>query len=196
MTISGGINVENFNISGLTVVTNPYVYLSGDSNTVNILNPVELSGTSSVSISGVPTVTISGVVQTNISSTPITISGPISLDPANLGAFGRQRTAQPFTLFDMNSILGRDPIRMVEDISGSATIAGHSNSYVLMTVPATNGDRAIYQSREYIPYQPGKSRLAYMTGVLIGDSNASNAVSRIGSFDGENGHFFMFSNGN
>lgn len=67
-----------------------------------------------------------------------------------------------------------------------------------MPTGSQNGDFVIRQSREYIPYQPGKSKLVYITGVLSVDAPPADIKFRIGSFDdsrenGEsegNGYFF------
>jgi hypothetical protein len=57
-----------------------------------------------------------------------------------------------------------------------------------MTVSTSSGDKVIRQSRMYIPYQPGKSFLVKMTGVM---GNIKTGVrQRIGFFDAQNGLFF------
>jgi hypothetical protein len=62
-----------------------------------------------------------------------------------------------------------------------------------MTVTNTSS-RSIRQSRRYCVYQPGKSLLIQITGVLNANSNPSYATSRIGYYDDQNGYFFQYSN--
>lgn len=122
--------------------------------------------------------------------------------PSNNDAFDRLRISQPVTLFEISHVFDRDLMRIDEITSGTGVIALNNQSYVQMQVSA-NADRVVRQSKEYIPYQPGKSRLAMFTGVMIYPSTDSNVTSRIGVFDdssdksvdtgdnNSNGHFFQ-----
>ena len=112
-------------------------------------------------------------------------------------AFGRLRTSEPFTLFDYEHIMGDLNIYFENQTISGASISESSGSYLTMSVTDTSGSKAIRQSREYIPYQPGKSKLTYMTGVLVMDPTTTNknVISRIGSFDDNNGIFFEFYEG-
>lgn len=112
----------------------------------------------------------------------------------NDDAFGRLRISSPYSLFDYTSVFGKEPMLFDEGISGNATSTHNEGSYILMNVSTENGARVIRQSRQYIPYQPGKSKLYYLTGVLT-NSLTANITSRIGSFDESNGNFFEYSNG-
>lgn len=69
-----------------------------------------------------------------------------------------------------------------------------------MTITKTSGGGAGQyfksQSRRYAVYQPGKSQLIYLTGILNpSDSNTSGITSNIGYFDDQNGMFFSYKNG-
>jgi hypothetical protein len=129
----------------------------------------------------------------------VTISGPTDVilvddETKNDDAFGRLRVSEPLTLFDFTSVHGKSPIYFDELVSGiGATSTATTESYINMVV-ISSGDSVIRQSKQFIPYQPGKSRLLYLTGVLI-DNMESNVVSRIGSFDNSAGYFFEYSGG-
>jgi hypothetical protein len=81
---------------------------------------------------------------------------------------------------------------MDELIGGTATSV-HINSSVLMSVLDT-GDIVIRQSRLYCQYQPAKSLVIRMTGVINADNNDIDTISRLGYFDKHNGLFFEYSN--
>lgn len=99
-------------------------------------------------------------------------------------AFSRLRVSNPYTLFEFNSITGKNPTIIDEQVTGAASstdICG--DSYINMAVTGAGGS-VIRQSHDYIPYQPGKSRLVLMTGVLYTNPNTvSQLTARIGSFD-------------
>jgi hypothetical protein len=161
---------------------------------VGISGPVEISG--AVEVFG--SVTISDCV---CISGPVEISGTVNvrlessdLDiELNYDAFARQRVSSPYTLLDFTSVYGKDPLRIAEEITGTGTSTENPDSYIEMSVTSP-GDSVIRQTKEYVPYQPGKSRLIYMTGVLV-DSLASQVISRMGCYDGSMGYFVQFNNG-
>lgn len=102
----------------------------------------------------------------------------------NTDSFDRLRVSEPQTLFEINHVLnGRT--RTIDEIStGSGTILHNSNSYVQMSLSDSGTGSNIRQSYEYIPYQPGKSRLMLFTGVLeVLNGGVSGVTSRIGCFD-------------
>lgn len=110
-------------------------------------------------------------------------------------AFGRLRVSNPLTMFDFNHIMGDLNSLFENQTANGGNITDSSASYLDLNVTDTSGSRVVRQSREYIPYQPGKSKLVYLTGILATDANESNVISRIGSFDSQNGIFFEFNNG-
>lgn len=137
----------------------------------------------------------------------VPVTGTLSLDTANAtgDAFSRLRVSNPFTLFEYNSIIGTGEYSTLPSVidtssGGLGAVSHSSNSYTAMTV-TTTGDYVSRQSHEYIPYQPGKSKLVMMTGVLhqdAGDNSAytTNALTtRIGIFDASMGIFVQFVNG-
>jgi hypothetical protein len=119
----------------------------------------------------------------------------------NDDGFGRIRVSNPTTLYEVHFPYNKQPQKIEEIISGSG-ISTHINglSYINMSVSGSNGS-VIRQSREYIPYQPGKSKLILLSGVLGNTNLSSNITTRIGHFDSYdnktsepdpigNGHFF------
>lgn len=128
-------------------------------------------------------------------------SGPtdVTLPETGYDAFGRLRVSNPYTLFEFNGILGKNDYMIQEATTGGGT-STHSagNSYVDMSV-ATTGDSVIRQSREYIMYQPGKSKLVYMTGVLYSTDDPTFSTTaltaRIGVFDANMGFYVQMQNG-
>lgn len=119
-------------------------------------------------------------------------SNTVALDlTTGLGdAFSRLRVSNPYTLFEFNSITGKNPLYIDEATTGAATSTWIDDSYISMTVSNT-GDAVIRQSHDYVLYQPGKSKLIFMTGVLYTDPSpsADNIIARIGAFDAEMGVF-------
>lgn len=94
--------------------------------------------------------------------------GSISLDSALLGAFGRQRTAEPHTLWDTQFQYDKRPDEWEEMISGAGASTTHLplESSILFTVGTGAGDYVIRQTHQYLRYKPGKSQLIIATGVL------------------------------
>lgn len=102
----------------------------------------------------------------------------------NADAFDRLRISEPTTLFELVHN-GNKNERYVDEItSGSGTSIYHPDSYIKMSLSSSGTGSVIRQTYEYIPYQPGKSRLMLFSGVLESiNGGASGVVSRIGSFD-------------
>jgi hypothetical protein len=112
-----------------------------------------------------------------------------------IDSFNRLRTSKPRTLLANSSILGKDLYSVYENLTGSGTSTHNANSALIeMSVSGTG--TVIRRSRRRGIYQPGKSLLVYMTGVLnAGGSNASGVTSKIGYYDDENGYYFQYNNG-
>lgn len=68
----------------------------------------------------------------------------------------------------------------------------YRNSKVILT--ATGTGTAISQSRKYCVYQPGKSILILLSGVITNSSNTVDCITRLGYFDDNNGLFFQYTN--
>lgn len=149
---------------------------------------------SSIEISGDVTVDqIKNTVDVNVINA-VEISGGVTATAkeTNYDGFGRLRVSNPHTLFEFTSVY---PIDLSNDLrfdisrTGNGSIS-NEDSVTLLHVQG-NGDRVIIQSREYVLYQPGKSRLVYLTGVLK-PSEGFEGTSLLGSFDGSFGYAFGY----
>jgi hypothetical protein len=114
-------------------------------------------------------------------------------DTPNLGAFSRLRVANPAVLFESTSQYSDDTeVNMYHKVTGAASSTHLPNeSATQLSVTTASGDDLIRQSRDYIPYQPGKSQLALITFAL--GATQTSTVKRVGLFDDENGFFLEVS---
>ena len=131
--------------------------------------------------------TLRAVLATNQPNVPVKYG-----DTGNLDAFARLRVSEPTSVFDGTFAFDKQPLLWSELVSGGATVT-HSAamSSVDLTVPTTNGAKATFQTKQYIPYHPGKSHVLLVTGNLNGVT--ANTRKRVGMFDANNGVFFEMS---
>lgn len=114
----------------------------------------------------------------------------VPADGVHLDAFGRSRVSTPTTIFDSKQLHDNDPLRWSQKVTGGGT-GTYVAARVASELAVTGGtDSAIRQTKQRFVYQPGRSLLVLMTGVLSRTSVASGATSRIGLFDDNNGLFF------
>lgn len=107
---------------------------------------------------------------------------------AGTDAFGRQRIAQPFTLFD-SSLVGEDNGKFDTDTTGSGgTTYNVNESSLSMTTTTASGDEVIRQSYRTFPYQPGKALEILNTFSMA--SAQTNLRQRVGYFTTNNGIYF------
>lgn len=111
-------------------------------------------------------------------------------DNSIVDAFRRLRVSSPTTLFDSAHQYDINPYLWTDDLSvnGTAVHDVNNSAAILATGSGTKDDSAILQSKNYIRYQPGKSQLIFISGVL-GDG-VENVSRKIGYFDNNNGIFF------
>ncbi len=101
----------------------------------------------------------------------------LSNTTGNQDAFDRLRISEPTTLFEVHHVIGKNEKLIDELTSGSGTSTHNStNSYVEMALSSSGVGRVVRQSHEYIPYQPGKSRLMIFTGVLETSGGVEESV--------------------
>ena len=113
---------------------------------------------------------------------------PVSVaDSANLDAFSRLRVSEPVGLFAVQNTYELEPFLIESGNTGTGTTAPAHNADSRMVVfSASAGTGTEYvQSFEYIPYQPGKSQLALITGLM--GAAVAGAVVDVGIFDASNG---------
>ena len=104
-------------------------------------------------------------------------------DNASLDGFGKLRVTAPKTLFDAKQLTGKLPQFFDEVVSGSgaSSVWQLGDSLTLMSTTSA-GDYVIRQTSMHFNYQPGKSMLAYFTGMFAPEANI---VKRVGLFQGQ-----------
>lgn len=122
-------------------------------------------------------------------------------DGPQLDAFNRARVSSQKTQLDISRIgTARDDL--VDTITSGDGAASYLANESTLQMSVTSSGRVVSQSKRYTYYQPGKSLLTEITGVL--DTDGGNVRSRVGLFDddndktvdsGGNGFFFQNSNG-
>lgn len=113
-------------------------------------------------------------------------------DSANLDAFSRLRVSNPLILHNSQFTYDLAPIIMEQITNGSGATIAHdtTNRQALMTFSSTpTGGKAFMQSYEYLPYQPGRSQLIFVTFNMI--AAVANTLKFAGYSDGVNGIEFQ-----
>lgn len=116
----------------------------------------------------------------------------IDTNNATGDAFGRLRVSEPTTLFDSKQIFDSQPLLWDDqETSGSGTGSSHSTNTAstTMTVGTAAGTR-VRQTFQSFNYQPGKSQLILLTGVIDKSGGGAGIIRRVGQFDANNGLFF------
>jgi hypothetical protein len=123
----------------------------------------------------------------NIMDTAVSIK-----DSANLDAFSRLRVSNPLILHNSQFTYDLAPLIMEQITNGSgATVTYDStNRCALMTFSSTpTGGKSYMQSYEYLPYQPGRSQLVFVTFNMV--AAVANVLKFAGYSDGVNGIEFQ-----
>jgi hypothetical protein len=108
----------------------------------------------------------------------------------NLDAFGRLRVSNPNTLLEINHLRGLNDSQESALIEGTGTQTLDTRSPFILQSVSDAGDRSTRQSRKRATYQPGKSHLILMSGVINAGNNDTGVISNIGYFDNNDGCFF------
>ena len=109
-------------------------------------------------------------------------------DSANLDAFSRLRVSQPQGLFSVQQQYDLSPFLMEGGATGTGTAPAHNANTRMTDLVAGAGTGVSFtQSYEYIPYQAGKSQLAFVTGLL--GTGTAGCIKDVGLFDADNGIF-------
>lgn len=128
------------------------------------------------------------------SSYTIVDSGVSIKDGANLDAFSRLRVSQPVTAFSSQFTYNLNPLLFEQITNGTGATVTHdtTNRAALMTFSSTpTGGQAYMQSYEFIPYQPSKSQLVFITFNM--GTGQTNLLKFAGLSDGNNGIEFQLS---
>jgi hypothetical protein len=108
-------------------------------------------------------------------------------------AFGRFRTAEPYTLLESSFTYDLQPIWFEQVVATDGTVTHDTDARAaLLTVTGDSGSRAMLAGRQYLPYEKGKSQL-YKATYLFGAAVA-NVRKRVGYYDAANG-FYLEQNG-
>ena len=120
------------------------------------------------------------------------VSIDMSSSNPNLDAFNRLRVSTPETIFDSSFRWDKQPVTWCELTASGGTVVHNSDTVSIdLSVTTTTGSSAIFQSRQYVRYHPGKGQAILITGNFNGI--ATSVTKRIGYFDENNGIFFQLS---
>lgn len=103
-----------------------------------------------------------------------------------LGAFGRQRVAEPYTIFDSTLRYGDDTRVWDTELTGAGSITHLPNeSTIAMDVTTALGAKVVRETKRVFQYQPGKSHLSINTFVF--SEGKPGLRQRLGYFGERNG---------
>jgi hypothetical protein len=109
-------------------------------------------------------------------------------DSPNFDAFSRLRISNPLTLFNAQLTYDLAPLLFEQITNGTGSAITHdaTNRYANMAFSSTpTGGKAYMQTYEYLPYQPGKSQLIFVTFNFV--EGVPNVLKFAGYSDGVNG---------
>lgn len=120
------------------------------------------------------------------------------VDFPDLDAFGRAKMSTTTTLFDSKQLFDNQPLAWDDaETSGGSTTSSHSVNTASTTIGVGNTTAGVRtrQTMRRFNYQPGKSQLIMMTGVLDKSGGGTGITRFIGPHDDENGLFFKDNEG-
>lgn len=158
-----------------TIEYNKYVEI------VNDTNFPKLSTTRQTPYGGAETLEFPKYAMLTYDITSNQTNGQPFGDNAALDGFGKLRVTSPKTLFDAKQLSDKLPQFFDEVINGTATSVWQKNDSMTKMTTSAIGDYVIRQTTMHFNYQPGKSMLAYFTGVM---TPQTNIIKRIGMFQG------------
>lgn len=199
---AGGIMIlfSSDNTTFTTYYTDTYFANTTYNRTFKIINKYyKISYTSPSTPSSL---SITSFLDTNASDTVVQVGNNIysAANDSTQDAFGKLRITYPTTLLDNKFPSGAgatgyisnnmmDCYKSIQDGLGTAS-ATFGNSKVILT--ASGEATQISQSRKYCVYQPGKSMLILLSGIITNSSNTAGITTRLGYFDDSNGLFFEY----
>jgi len=114
--------------------------------------------------------------------------------PRSLDAFGRYRVSSLDSIFNSKQLADALPLLWDDQQTagaGTASTYNANQSSVTLAVSAVTAGTRVRQTYRSFNYQPGKSQLIFMTGVL--GAGAAGIRRRLGLFNANNGIFFQLS---
>lgn len=109
-------------------------------------------------------------------------------DTASVDSFSRLRVATPTFLFDAQFTYDLQPLLFEQITSGSGASISHDTTNRMATLAFSStptGGQSIMQSFEWIPYQPGRCQLFFITFNML--AAVANCRKFVGIGDGANG---------
>lgn len=114
-------------------------------------------------------------------------------DTGAADAFGRQRVAEPETLFDSSYEYGLQPLFWQMKTTGNGSAAHDTDARLAELSVGAGTGTVTAQTYEYFPYQKGKSQRSLVTFVF--GARANGITRRAGYFDDSDGVYFEQTNG-
>ena len=117
-------------------------------------------------------------------------------DSSILDSFNRIRISQPLTIFDSKQIFDNQPLLWDESLeTGAGITSAHSTDTASTVFTSTLNTAGKFTRQTFMRfnYQPGKSQLVMMTGVL--GAGTAGITQEIGLHDDDNGLFFRCDQG-
>lgn len=109
-------------------------------------------------------------------------------------AFGRARTAQPFTLFDSSHRFADNGLWATSNSSGTTITFNQNAGLIELALPTTANAEIIRETTKVFSYQPGKSLQSMSTFVL--NPAQTNLRQRVGYFGANNGIYLELNGSN
>lgn len=116
-----------------------------------------------------------------------------TLDSQSMDAGGRWRVSSPQTIFDSKQIFDNEPLLWDEElVLGSGITASHSIDSANTRIVSTDNvaGHFIRQTFMRFNYQPGKSQLVLLSGVIQSGGGGPGVFRGLGLSDDQNGMFF------
>lgn len=107
-------------------------------------------------------------------------------------AFMRLRVSNPYSIFDTKLLYDKQPLFWDDAVlsgGGTSSVYNSNQASVTLSVSSNIAGAHARQTFQRFYYQPGKSQLIMMTGVI--GSYVPGVTKRIGLFDDRNGLFFQ-----
>jgi hypothetical protein len=111
-------------------------------------------------------------------------TGQVSFKEPAADAFGRIRVSEPHTIFEGKFLYDSGSVRwdyLTAGVGAGIGVIGTKSTLDLYV--SASGSRTVTQTRRYMAYQPGKSQMSLITGILMPSGSIVDVRSRIGVFD-------------
>lgn len=116
----------------------------------------------------------------------------LSADSPSVDAFGKWRVSNQTTVFNHKQVSDSGSFYYdINTVNGGIVTWQSGSANTILSVTTTSGSRAIKQTKQIFPYQPGKSQLIMMTGNF--GTGVAGVKKIMGSVDEEDGYYFQMS---